>query len=625
MSLASSAPVSTTYRVLAAHRVSLGRSGEVAVDPWRSRADLLTPLESSVVAACHGAATLDEHAARALSMGVRGTSGAIRTVLSELADRGVLVSDEEICRMLATEASSESRGAEAPILASEAREPEAPAAFDEPLRVQLIGAPTRDRPRSLRRAIESYARDVVERGRAIEILIVDDGSTSTVETAAVLRDVASRTSARVRLVDRAAKHRFSKAIAAISGAPLHVVQRALAPDEPGVFAAGAARNVLLLAGVDQGSLQIDDDTVCDLRAAPDARPGLRARSFDDPTEMWFDERDERKASIGIAAAHEQLLGRRASASLLSAMEQGDADLRAASAGLLTRASRGGVVRCTQLGVRGDSALGTMVHLLTTASPTRDRLVATEAIYRRAITSRRLTRAVSAATITELDTCMTFAIGLDARSLLPPFPPVERNEDGLFGSILSACDPSALFGHLPVTVAHEPEDPRQTAFEIVFDQAGRIGVNDMIAGLASASLHEIDHRSPAAAHESLARALLGWIDLPEDELFERLAWMLARRLSQRLARITSLLRESRREPSFWARDLDRLADVLRERIEDPTRAVPHDLTARHALPEARALAVRRVREYAEILSWWPAIWEAARALRSRGDELGEVLS
>ena len=120
-----------------------------------------------------------------------------------------------------------------------------------------------------------------------------------------------------------------------------------------------------------------------------------------------------------------------------------------------------------------------------------------------------------------------------------------------------------------------------------------------------------------------RALVAWTELPERDLFERVAWMLARRLAQRLARIGALLREERRAPSFWARDLDRLADVVRERVEEPERAIPFELTARHDRTAARAVAVRRVREYGEILIHWPALWEAARALRARGDHPREV--
>jgi hypothetical protein len=597
------------YRAFsAAHRAPIGRGNEAALDPIRSSVTLLSPPEAAVLTACHGAATLDEHAARAATAGVPGTRAAIRGILNDLVARGVLVSDADLGRLLAgAEAQARAGDAEAPDLAP----------------ITVLGVPTRDRPRSLRRALESYARDLAASGRALEVVVVDDSTTEALvrEASEVSRDVAARTGARLRYVGPAAKKRFARELAEASGAPLGVVERALAASEAGVFAAGAGRNALLLDAAGQRALQVDDDTIGDARGAPGALPGVSARSFEDPTDMWFDEREGAAGPLATdyPALHERLLGRRGSALL------GDAggDLGTASAPLFGRLLRGGRVRCTQLGLRGDSALGTMMYLLTIGQPARSRLLASEAIYRGAVTSRRLARAVPIATITELDGCMTAAIGLDARAILPPFPPVERNEDGLFGAALGACDRSALFGHLPWTIAHEPEDVRPSTFELLFEQPGRIGVNDLIAGLVGSSLPDIDHETPSSAVASLGRALLAWADLPEPDLFERASWLLARRVAQRLARIAALLREERRTPAFWARDLDRLADVLRERVEEPDRAIPFELLARHGRAGARAVAVRRVREYGELLVHWPALWEAARSLRAGGHRLGEV--
>lgn len=600
-------PRPEVYRAFsAAHRAPLGRGNEAAFDPILSSVAVLSPAEAAVLAACHGAATLDEHAARAATAGVPGTRAAIRGILNDLVARRALVSGADLGRLLA-EAEALPGGADV--------------AGDAP--ITALGVPTRDRPRSLRRALESYARDLVASGRAIEIVVVDDSTTEALvrEAAGVSREVAGRTGARVRHLDAAAKRGFVRALAEASGAPLGVVHRALAASEPGVFAAGAGRNALLLDAAGQRALQVDDDTIGDARAAPGAGPGVGARSFEDPTEMWF---DEREGSAGAAATdypglHERLLGRRGGALVGGA----EGDLGTASAALFGRLLRGGRVRCTQVGIRGDSALGTMMYLLTIGQPTRSRLLASEAIYRGAVTSRRLVRAVPVATITELDGFMTAAIGLDGRAILPPFPPLERNEDGLFGAALAACDRSALFGHLPWTIAHEPEDARAAPFDLVFEQAGRVGVNDLIAGLVGASLADIDHGTPSSAVASLGRALLAWADLPEADLFERASWMLARRLAQRLARVAALLREERRAPSYWARDLDRLADVLRERVEEPDSAIPFELRARYDRAAARAAAVRRVREYGELLVHWPALWEAARALRESGERFGEV--
>lgn len=583
-----------------------GGGHAAAYDPFTEKALVLSPAEAAVVAACGGWGTLDELSARAAESGVPATRAAIGATLRDLLQRGVITSESDVLTRLCAAAGD---------------------AYAPPA-IEVIGIPTRDRPAALRRALESHARDIAESGRPIEIIVADDMTGPDAERSRdLVRQIARRFGIRARHADRAAKARFADEVAAASGVDPQIARGALAPDAGSTFAAGASRNALLLDAAGRCALQVDDDTVCEPRAAPETSAALALRSFEDPTEIWFDggAGGDGAPRQGAAALHELLLGRPARALVRGATSSSSVNTVRASTGLLGRITSGGRVACTQLGLRGDSGMGAMGYLLTIGQPSRGRLLAREATYRAAVMERRLTRAVTCSTLTDQELCMTYAIGLDARAPLPPFPAVHRNEDGLFGAVLAACEPTAVFGHLPFTIAHEPEEPRRKPFEHVFDQAGRIGVNDLLAGLVASSRGDIDARSPASAMTSLGRALVAWAGLPAPEVFERVRWMLARRLAQRLSRIDALLREAGRAPSFWARDLEALADVVRARVEEPERAVPlewDDLRDREA---ARSLALARVRAYGELLAVWPAMLTAAEALRARGIRLGESVT
>lgn len=590
-------------------RAQIGEKRSVVHDPLRARIDLLSPNEAAVIGAAGAWGTLDELAARGAESGALGTRGAVQATLSALVERGVLTPEGELFGLLCAAAREE-----------DARpRPE----------VATIGIPTKERPESLRRALERTARDVADSGRAIDLVIVDEAEGERAAHARELAiEIGRRFGVRVRYADRGAKKRFAARVAALAGVAPDVARAALVPEVGNTFAAGAARNLLLLDSPGRCSLQLDDDTLCDLRAAPATGRGLHLRSFEDPTELWFDgghggDGEERG---GVASAHERLLGRRAAWLVERALAEsggaGDVDPARASTGLLARIASGGRVACTQLGVRGDCAMGAMGYLLTLGQPSRARLLADERTYRETVETRRLTRAVTAETLTDQELCMTFAIGLDGRTALPPFPAVHRNEDGLFGNVLAACEPTAIFGHLPWTLVHEPEDRRVRPFDHVFEQIGRVGVNDFVAGLVSSSRNVIDVRSPALAFESLGRSLLAWCEIPERDLFERIWWMLARTIAQRLARMDLLLRSSARSPAFWARDLERLADVGRERVEDPERAVPFEWAELRDRREARARTVRHVSEYGQLLVAWPALLGAARTLAESGPRLGE---
>ena len=617
-------------------RAPMGGGHAAAYDPFTGHVHVLSPLDAGIVAACGGWGTLDELSARAAQAGVPATRAAIGAALAELVQRGVLCPESEVLARLcgggaetARDADfGEGRGGGGGGTMRDAGFGEGRGGGGGGGTIETIGIPTRERPEALRRAVESYARDIAGAGRAIEIVVVEGGDgDAAARSREIVRDVARRSGIRVRHADRAARVRFAEEVAALAGVDPDVARAALAPSAGSTFSAGASRNALLLDASGTCALQVDDDTVCEPRAAPAEAAALALRSFEDPTEIWFDggAGSGGEARPGVAALHERLLGMQAVDAVRRAVAGGGVDPARASSGLLARIAAGGRVACTQLGLRGDSGMGAMGYLLTIGQPSRGRLLASEATYREAVEARRLTRAVTAETLTDQELCMTYAIGLDARAPLPPFPATHRNEDGLFGSVLAACEPEAVFGHLPFTIGHEPEEPRRRPFEHVFDQPGRVGVNDLIGGLVASSRGEIDARSPAAAMESLGRALVAWTSLPCAEVFERVWWMLARRLAQRLSRVDALLRAEGRAPAFWARDLDRLADAARARAEDPERAVPYEHDGLPDRDAARARSIASARAYGELLAAWPAMMAAARELRGRGIRLGEGVS
>ena len=64
------------------------------------------------------------------------------------------------------------------------------------------------------------------------------------------------------------------------------------------------------------------------------------------------------------------------------------------------------------------------------------------------------RVVTRPTITDSGYCMALNLGLDNRHLLPPFLPVQRNQDGVFAAVLTLCG-SGCTGFLPWMVLRAP--------------------------------------------------------------------------------------------------------------------------------------------------------------------------
>lgn len=104
-------------------------------------------------------------------------------------------------------------------------------------------------------------------------------------------------------------------------------------------------------------------------------------------------------------------------------------------------------------------MGATLYYLMLRGASRDRLHLSEAAYRAAVCGGPVVRAVTRPTVTSGSVCMAGNLGLDLRTPLPPFPPVLRNEDGVFGALVQTCCPWAFMGHLPAAVWHLPPGPR----------------------------------------------------------------------------------------------------------------------------------------------------------------------
>src|SRR5262249_13624766 len=143
--------------------------------------------------------------------------------------------------------------------------------------------------------------------------------------------------------------------------------------------------------------------------APTFRSGLRITSRD-PTQTWFPDRpDDVPPMLGpsVLAIHEDLLGR----SLRECIRRHagtEITLELATPRLLAALETGGgVIRATRLGLAGDlGSPHSPSALIQQTCCTHDRLVASETIYRRIMTSALAVRSAPSATIGTAQSWMT---------------------------------------------------------------------------------------------------------------------------------------------------------------------------------------------------------------------------
>ncbi len=590
-------------------RLPAGRGAEVVYAPLSRRTHVLPAARARVLFACRGLATLEQHAARtAAELG--GDAAAHRAELAELASAGLLVSAGDLVRRL-----QQARPAE-------------PAASGE--RIASLGVPTRGRAAGVGEALDTYVEDARRHGRSLDYVVADGaaGEAEAAPTRAVATEIAARPGVSLAYAGPAEKARYAAKLAARAGADPEIVAFALLGDARLPLGTGANRNALLLHAAGELLLQVDDDTRCRVRGAPDPLPGLAVTSVDDPTELWpLAERLPATAGAGRAfvALHEDLLGRAAGDCI--AAVPGGLELGGATGMLFRRlAGRGGRVVATQSGSGGDAATGSMAHLLRLEGRSRERLLADEGTYQRALERRQVIRAAPRAAIGDGAACITMGLGLDARGVLPPFVPVQRNAGGVFAVVLRRCLHDALLGFVPWTVEHEPPEARDTSPAACWASFDGLLGNDLLRLLVAASRVEPDRvdaateQPPPAAGASLralGEALSRWGSLPLADFEEVVRVQVLRARSLDLLLFEEALRRHGRAPAFWARDVDRAVALLRAGVPRPESAWPTDFVAALGEAEGRACFQSVVRRYGELLRVWPDLWNAALALRVEG--------
>jgi hypothetical protein len=478
--------------------------------------------------------------------------------------------------------------------------------------ITTVGIVTRDRLPRLVACLESYLGNCQRHARSPEFVVADDSSSAEAadRTRAALQRLADRFDARVRYAGPEEKSRFAAALAAESGVSREIIGFALFGDERCALSTGANRNSLLLDAAGALMLAVDDDTLCRIAAAPECEAARSFFSGYDPSEFWFfPDRGRATQSVSFVDAdvlecHEALLG-------------------SAVTGLGGPTETSGSVAVTLNGLVGDSGMASPRYYLSLTGASRDRLVASPQAYRSALESREILRSVRQPTITPGPFCMTTFLGLDNRLLLPPFFPVQRNSDGIFGLMLQKCVDGSHVAFLPWVLLHAPEPPRAFAPEEMWADAAAVRMADIVIAGVLDHQTRTGHVTTTARLADLGKHLrwLGSLSYPDFEAHVRTVQQF-----RNFAFITALhgqLHAFGAPPGFWADDVRRMIELTSQASTSEDHLVPRDLRHGRDAGAARQLGQELVGKFGELLEAWPAMVGAAKRLRVKGWRLSQA--
>ena len=458
--------------------------------------------------------------------------------------------------------------------------------------LDLLAIVTADRPDAFRRCLLSYIDHARRHAIALPI-IVADGSRRVANSrsiATIVRNASRRTGASITIAGRAEVRRLRKAAIA-EGVPPRVIDWLL-PERPTGFAPGAVRNRVLLASAGRRVLSADDDTVCQVWSPSRVHDGIAFVSHDDPRETaFFDDRQSAIASArecgrSLFHAHANLLGRRAP-------------------------KRRGVVRATWTGLAGDAAVHCPYTTLFATGRLRDELAADGAAFISALRSREVRRAPRRNTIVDADWLMMYCAAFDNAALLPPCSPTGANEDGLFATMLRACEPEAFIGQIPLGIVHDSD--RKSAYRGTgIPSASEIRMSDAVGALTREWAASARERRVGDRMRGLSRHLIEWSRLRRTEMKDELIRLALSRKAGLLDRCEALLAGAFPYPRHWRIALERYRVALGESLTDHNFWIP---TEHRASGAAVAIAGVRahVESWGEALEVWPDVRELARRI------------
>jgi len=478
--------------------------------------------------------------------------------------------------------------------------------------ITVVGIVTRNRMASLVACLESYLGNCRRHGRNPEFVVTDDspGVETQDQTRAALQRLQHHVGGPIRYAGWRERSRFAQALARESAVPLQTIRFALFGDNRCALSTGANRNSLLLDTVDALVLSVDDDTRCRIAVPHDAEDAHAFFSGYDPTEFWFFP-DHASAIESISfvdvdalGCHEELLGN-------AVAELGDA-------------APNGRVAITLHGLVGDSGMASPRYYLSLAGASRERLVASPSAYRSAFRSREVLRTVRRPTVCSGPFCMTTFFGYDHRLLLPPFFPVQRNSDGIFGLVLQKCVDGSRSAFLPWVLLHVPPAPRAFEPDEIWTDAGSVRTADIVIACVFAHQAGNAPQSDAMRLIHLGRHLrwLGALKLLDFESHVR-----SLQQYRNLAFITILesqLQTYGGSPGFWAEDVRRMVERMSKATTAEDYLVPRDLRDGRDAEEARRLTQELVAKFGELLEAWPTMVAAARLLRTNGCRLTDPI-
>jgi hypothetical protein len=567
--------------------VAINNAMMLVINRHNGRQQIMSPQVVEGMKTCTEFKTIDAHAAHLASTRpeLQGKQAMAANALGQLKTAGMLLEAADICTRLARAAPRQL----------------------PPTRVFVI---TCDRPAAVERLLDS----MLQAGKLSQhnaLFLVDD-SRDPANRAANREAVAkfNRSSAREMLyVGEEAQHTLLTRLTA--SLPAHAEGIAFLLDRSrwqGRKTYGRSRTLCLLLSVDYRALVMDDDILCQAMLPPVSESGLgicsggmRKASF--YPDLQALRNSARPADFDPLSGHASLLGSNLGSALQS-FNNGAlvaSQLGNTNAALLNVLRADSPILVTQCGSLGDTGTGGANWALYLGDDSVERMLQAPHGMRAAL-ENRLNWLGSARPNFFKMPFMSQLTGLDNSHLLPPYFPVFRGEDSLFGAMLVAMHHHSMALEYPWSVPHLPLENRHSSIDAPIAATGGISLfaRYLTERIDYKDTTDPQHNLNFIAQDALRIAARSDVDLLLDFRTE-----LARGHADQLYLLQSQLARGRQFSSpQWEQYLTRGIEETQRALtirQSPTAitGVPADATEAGLLAEFRGMA----RGFAAAMAGW----------------------
>jgi hypothetical protein len=583
------------YAFADCNRVNMQNGGTLLIHRHSDAQMMVAPEVAIAMQSCRTFRTLQQHVEVLTSTipQLAGQQTDVANVLNMVKDAGLMTSAESTCLRLTQNVE--------------------PAVNLPPTRVFII---TCDRPAAAQRLLESMLH-AGNLSRHENLFLVDDSRDP--QNAELNREAATRfnlsSPKNIQYVGAEAQQQLMGAL--ITELPEHeqgirfLIDRQRWAEQKSY---GLARTICLLLSVDCRAIVMDDDVICAAVPSPHKSEGLTFGDSRREVDFYSSEQDilnrTAKADFDPLTGHAQCLGLTLGQALqkLGIDNLTEQHLQNANAAYLSQWQADSPILVTQSGTMGDPGTPGTQWIYTIDPTSTQRLLASAEGFEGALVNRHYWMGQPRPQFGKL-AVMSQVTGLDNSHLLPPYFPVFRGEDYLFGAMVEHLHPHAAVLEYDWCVPHFPVETRRG--DIHTSPPSGKGTMNPSKYITDRTIYESDI-SPETRLANLTTQVRQLCEMSDRGLQTLFRQEVAQNQSALAKRITNCLQDGTVRPEAWQKYLQQYIGTINEAMQSTSNladipGITPDHDHKTVLQEFRTL----VNDYSLALQSWVSVRNTAK--------------